>query len=53
MRDNLSYLHTLLGETSYPIKDKQVIFGMEIDNNLDFSGHISKCAKRLIINLTL
>ena len=47
----------ILGDTEYsfsfPVKDTLEIFGMEIDNNLNFSKHISMYAKRLIINLML
>ena len=42
-----------LGDTDYkfsfPVKDTLVIFRMEIDNNLDISGHVDpyiKCAQK-------
>ena len=31
---------------SFPEKDTLAIFGMEIDSNLDFSGHISNLCKK-------
>ena len=41
----------ILGDTEYgfsfPVKDTLEIFGMEIDNNLNFSKHISNFTKRI------
>ena len=32
---------------SFPVKDTLEIFGMEIDNKLDFSSHVSNICKRI------
>ena len=41
----------VLGDTDYsfsfPVKDTLEIFGMEIDNKLDFSSHVSNLCKRI------
>ena len=41
----------ILGDTEYgfsfPVKDTLEIFGMEIDNNLNFSKHISNVCKKI------
>ena len=41
----------VIGDTNYnfllPVKDTLVIFGMEIDNKVDFSGHISNAPKKI------
>ena len=41
----------ILGDTEYgfsfPVKDTLEIFGMEIDNKLNFSKHISKVCKKI------
>ena len=46
----------MLGDTDYnfsfPVKYTLLTFGMKIDNNLDFSGHISNVCKKvnMVIN---
>ena len=46
-----------LGDTDYKVsfhvKDTLGIFGMEGDNNLDFSGHISNVRKKNTFNIQL
>ena len=43
-----------LGDTDYKVsfcvKDTLGIFGIEVDSNLDFSGHISNMCKKITCN---